>query len=93
MLETGDLRQQAIGRLKDRRELQAHLLAYVLVTGSLVVVWLMTGPTWLFWPGFVLLGWGIGLVFHAWNYFYGTRYSEAAIQREMQHLEGGGSTG
>ncbi len=93
MMEGTDLREQAIKRLKDRRDLQAHVLAFVLVNAVLVTTWMLTGPAWLFWPAFVLLGWGIGLVFHVWNYFYGTRITEEQIRREMQHLGGTGGTG
>jgi cyanate permease len=92
MTDGTDLRQQAIRRLKDRRDLQAHVLAYVLVNAALIGIWVVVGPAWLFWPAFPLLGWGIGLVFHAWNYFYGTRFTEEQIGREMQHLGGGSDT-
>lgn len=92
MMDGPDLREQAIKRLKEKRELQTHALAYVLVNAVLVGIWVVTGPSWLFWPVFSLLGWGIGLVFHAWNYFYGARISEEEIQREMHHLGGSGGT-
>jgi hypothetical protein len=85
-----ELRERAIKRLKDRRDLQTHVLAYVLVNAALIGVWFVVGPAWLFWPVFPLLGWGIGLAFHAWNYFYGTRITEEEINREMQHLSGRG---
>ena len=93
MMEAPDLREKAIKRLKDKRDLQAHLLAFVLVNAVLIAIWVVTGPAWLFWPAFALLGWGIGLVFHAWNYFYGSRMTEEEIQREMHHLGGSGSAG
>jgi hypothetical protein len=90
MMEAPDLRERAIKRLKDRRDLQTHVLAYVVVNAVLVATWFVTGPSWLFWPVFPILGWGIGLVFHAWNYFYGERFSEDDIQREMHRLTGSG---
>jgi hypothetical protein len=91
MTQGTDLREQAIKRLKDRRDLQAHLLAFVLVNAAVVGIWLVVGPAWLFWPAFLMLAWGIGLVFHVWNYFYGTRITEKEISREMHRL--GGSDG
>jgi 2TM domain len=89
-MEAPDLRLQAIKRLKDKRDLQTHVLAYVLVNAVLVGIWVVTGPAWLFWPAFPLLGWGVGLVFHVWNYFYGTRVTEEDIQREMHRMAGRG---
>lgn len=92
MTDSSDLRDRAIKRVKERRDFQAHLLAYVLVNAVLVAVWAVVGPAWIFWPAFPLLGWGIGLVFHAWNYFFGGRITEEQIQREMHRLGGGGAS-
>lgn len=85
-MEMSELRAQAIRRLKKKRDFQAHALAYILVNASLVVVWFTTGPSWLFWPIFPILGWGIGLAFHAWD-VYGYRYSEEEIEREVRRLK------
>ena len=60
------LRQQATSRLQKKRELRAHLLAYLLFNGALVAIWALTGAS-FFWPAIPLLIWGIGLVFHAWT--------------------------
>jgi hypothetical protein len=85
------LRQQAIKSLKTKREFRNHLLVYVLVNLLLVGIWAFTGAD-FFWPIFPLLGWGIGLGFHAWEaYGPGERMSEDEIQREMRRL--GGSPG
>lgn len=93
MMDGPDLREQAIERLKQRRDLQTHVLTYVLVNAVLVGIWMVIGPSSFFWPAFPLLGWGIGLVFHAWNYFYGSRVTEEEIQREMHRLGGRGGAG
>jgi hypothetical protein len=80
-----DLRARARKRLDDRRGLSAHALAYVLVNGFLVVIWMMNGTDTFFWPVFVLLGWGIGLAFNAWDVLFpGT--SEERIRAEMDRL-------
>ena len=83
----GDLREQAISRLKKRRELGAHLLVYVMVNGFLIVVWAIASPDAIFWPIFPMVGWGVGLVMHAWEVLRGDSFSEADIQREMTRLQ------
>ena len=79
-----DLRERAIRRLKANGEFKVHLLAYVLVNAFLVVIWAVSGAN-FFWPVFPILGWGIGLVFHAWD-VYGNEPSEEKIRREMDKL-------
>lgn len=43
-------------------------------------------PPDFFWPVFPIVGWGIGLFFHARTTFWTGRYSEDRIQREMDKL-------
>ncbi len=81
-----DLRAAAVERLKKKREFRAHLVAYVLVNGFLVVLWAITSPDGLFWPVFPLLGWGIGLAFHAIDTFSKPTFSEDRIRREMDRI-------
>jgi 2TM domain len=81
--QTG-LRDQAITRLKKKSELRAHLLAYVMVNAFLLTIWALTGAG-FFWPAFPLVGWGIGLVFHAWD-VYRQPFSEDQIRHEMERL-------
>jgi 2TM domain len=78
------LREQATIRLRKTSEFRAHLLAYVLCNAFLLTIWALTG-TGFFWPAFPLLGWGIGVVFHAWD-TYRRPFSEEQIQREMQRM-------
>jgi hypothetical protein len=77
-------REQATIRLQKKRDFRAHLLAYVLVNGSLMLIWALTGSG-FFWPVFPLLAWGIGLVFHAWD-IYRPPFTEQQIQREMKRI-------
>ncbi|GGC18100.1 2TM domain-containing protein [Cellulomonas carbonis] len=78
------LRARAEKRLRDRRDLGTHAVAYLLVNGALVVIWVMTGAP-FFWPVFPILGWGIGLAFHAWDVL-APGPSEDRVQREMERL-------
>ena len=83
------LRMEAVRRLKKKRDFKAHLLAYALVNGSVVVIWAvvwLAGSGWWFpWPIFPILGWGIGLVFHA-REVYGRPFSDEAVGREIERL-------
>ena len=45
----------------------------------------MTGAN-FFWPVFPMLGWGIGLIFHAWDTYRSEELSEERIHREIEHL-------
>ncbi|MGH2709645.1 MAG: 2TM domain-containing protein [Actinomycetota bacterium] len=91
-MATGDeeaLRQRAEQRLKKKAEFRSHLTSYVLVNAALVVIWALTsGPGSYFWPIWPLLGWGVGIGFHAWE-TYGQKShgpSEDQIRREMDKL-------
>ncbi|WP_298460768.1 2TM domain-containing protein [uncultured Cellulomonas sp.] len=82
--DADELRARAVRRLQARRDLAAHVVAYVLVNVTLVVIWWMVGAG-FFWPVFPILGWGIGLVFHAWDVL-SPGPSEARIEAEMESL-------
>ena len=81
-----DLRQMAIQQLRRKRELQAHVLAYVTVNVFLTGIWFLTGPGGFFWPMLPILGWGIGVAFHIWDVYSPQRMTEEKIQREIQRL-------
>jgi hypothetical protein len=82
-----ELRETAVQRLRKKRDLQAHLLAYVMVNLLLNGIWLITMPGGFYWPMFPLLGWGIGLAFHIWD-VYAPRPTEDQILREIRRLAG-----
>lgn len=82
-------REIAERRVKDRMDLWWHLGSYIIVNGFVVIVWAVTGGgyPWFIW---LMLGWGIGIVFHLMHYFM-TSYGEARrhdmVQREMEKLK------
>jgi hypothetical protein len=78
-------REKAIARLKMKSEFHAHVLAYALVNTFLLAIWALTGAD-FFWPVFPILGWGIGLVFHAREVYWQQSISEERIRREMQNI-------
>lgn len=58
----------ALYRTRARMALRAHLLVYATVCSGLVAIWALT-PARVFWPGFVIAGWGVALLLQA----FGTR--------------------
>ena len=78
------LREQAVEELRKRRELAGHVLAYLTVNTFLVVIWYLTGAG-FFWPAFPMFGWGIGLIFHAWDVLW-PQPSENAVRAAMDRI-------
>lgn len=80
------LRDQAIKRLKKRRDFQAHVLVYVLVNAIVVMIWLLTGANGFFWPVFLIAFWGIGVVMNGWDVYRGSEFTDEQIDREVAKL-------
>ena len=64
-----------LDRLKRQRDFRGHLIFYLLVNTSLVVIWALTSHG-FFWPAFPMVGWGIGVAMNAWE-AYGRRDASA----------------
>lgn len=83
--DAGDVltdREAARRRVQARRDFGSHLVAYVVINAFLVVVWAITGAGY-FWPVWVLAGWGIFLVLHAWEVFVRRPVTESDIDAEL----------
>lgn len=87
-----EMRQRAEKRVKEKIALLSNLGSYLIVNTFIFLVWGFTSDwnwsnPWFVW---VLIGWGIGLAFHAWNYFSGKK-GEAArdrmVQKEMERIK------
>lgn len=87
--------QEKRGAIEDARErilrrrrhgFYSHLRSYLIVNGALLLINLLTsGSLWFFWP---MIGWGIGLAFHASNVFLASEESlEAAARRSVARRE------
>jgi hypothetical protein len=79
------IREQAIERLKKKRDFKTHVLVYVSVNAFLVVIWAVTGGDY-FWPIFPILGWGLGVLANAWDVYGRKPISEEEIRREADRL-------
>lgn len=81
-----DLREQAIERLKKKRDFRAHVFIYVAVNAMLVVIWAVVGRG-FFWPIFPILGWGVGVAANAWDVYGRKPIGEDEIRRETERLQ------
>lgn len=77
-----DVRTEARKRLQKQRDFSAHLVAYVVVNAMLIGIWAVTGAGY-FWPIWVLLGWGVGLVLNAWDVYFRRPITEADVDRAV----------
>lgn len=77
-------RAAAIKRIKAKREFAVHAMIYIVVNIGLVIIWALASAGY-FWPGWVILGWGIGLGAHAVEVYFRPRsISEEDIRDEMR---------
>ncbi len=81
-----ELRDQAVERLKKKRDFRGHVFIYVAVNTMLVVIWAVTGSG-FFWPIFPILGWGVGVAANAWDVYGRKPISEDEIRRETERLQ------
>ncbi len=83
--DTRDVREQAIERLKKRRDFYSHLVVYLVGNAAVWTVWAVTGAGYP-WPAWISGLWGIGLIMNAWDVFMRRPITEADISREMDRL-------
>ncbi len=76
-------RTQARKRVEARRKLVSDLVSYIVVNAFLIGVWAITGAGY-FWPGWVLAGWGMGLVLHAWDVYWRKPITEDEVDAELR---------
>jgi hypothetical protein len=82
-------REQALQRVKKRRDFHTHLFVYLafntVVWGIWAVIAVSSGG-WYPWPLWLTLGWGLGVVFNAWDVYFRRPITESEIRREMDRL-------
>ncbi len=77
-------RREARKRVEKRRGLQAAWVAYVVVNAFLIGIWWTSGGGY-FWPGWVMAGWGIGMVLGTFDYWR-KPITEADVERELRRM-------
>jgi 2TM domain len=86
-MEEASEREAAKKRLEEKRDFRTHVVTYLVVNSCLIGIWAITGSGY-FWPVWPVLGWGIGLVLHAWSIFGQRPITDADIEREMRRRSG-----
>ena len=81
-----ELREEAKNRVTKRRDLGTHLVVYVVVNSMLIGIWAITGAGY-FWPAWVLLGWGVGVILNVWDVYFRRPVTEHDIEQEMKKLQ------
>lgn len=81
------LREQAINRLKAKRQFWGLVVIWIGVSAFCVLIWAISGVGY-FWPMWPMIGIGIGVVAAGWRAFSPNAggISESRIQAEMDKL-------
>ena len=74
---------------RKRVEFRSHLIVYVVIIGTLWLIWFLTGQGYM-WPVWPMAGWGVGLVFHYVFEYRSNRLlsEEEEFERLKRKMEG-----
>jgi hypothetical protein len=73
---------RAVAQVQRWHDFKAHVGAYLLINGGLIIIWAATGGG-VFWPGVSLAAWGLGLSFqHFLNSF--SPITSERVRRELR---------
>ncbi len=79
--------ENAARRVKDLKDFYGNLTSYCMVIPFLIIVNFIFSPShlWFYWP---MLGWGIGILFHALKVFgFNKNWEEKKIKKLMEENE------
>jgi hypothetical protein len=93
--DDAELRQKAEKIVEARRGFKTNLFAYLIINVMIFVIWLIVALTtsphlWFPWFLFPLVGWGIGIAFHAQAVYGGAKFEsrrEDMVQKEMDRIK------
>jgi hypothetical protein len=87
------LRDQAVRRIRKRRDFHTHLFVYCVVNAMVWAVWAFIGQTsggyGYPWPAWMTVGWGLGVIMNAWDVYLRRPITEDEIRREADRLARG----
>src|SRR5262249_12635479 len=81
-----DLYEEAKTRVRKRRDLSAHFAAYIGINTTIVSILAIPRPGGNFWPAWLMLAWGCGLILNVWDVYFRRPVTERDIEREMERL-------
>jgi hypothetical protein len=87
--DDGDIRSQAIKRLKRRRDFRRNLVAYLVVNAILWAIWALSGAEVddpVPWPTWISGIWGVLLLLDGWKAYGERPISEREIEEEMDRI-------
>jgi|NGEPerStandDraft_6_1074524.scaffolds.fasta_scaffold10215_5 hypothetical protein len=76
-------REQALVRIKRRRDLQTHALSFLVVNAAVWAIWATTGSGYP-WPALLTGVWAIGLLFNAWDVHARRQITDLEVQHEIE---------
>ena len=82
-MSDNDARHAAVQRLQQRRGFMNYVIGAIVVSILMVIIWFLTRGGY-FWPGWVMAGFAVGLVFYWIRLATNKPITEDEIQREMQ---------
>jgi len=89
-----EIREIATKRVRARRGFYWHLIVYAVINLMLIAIWYFTTGRagGHFWPGWVLLGWGIAVILNAVAVFARDDIGSerAAIEKEIDKIKKSG---
>ncbi|HEY5527226.1 MAG TPA: 2TM domain-containing protein [Candidatus Anoxymicrobiaceae bacterium] len=94
-IEDAELRDKAEKIVEAKAGFRANVFSYLIINLMIFVIWLIVALTtnphvWFPWFLFPLVGWGIGIAFHAWAVYGGARFEgrrEDMVQKEMDRMK------
>jgi hypothetical protein len=91
-LSEEEIRKIAKDRVQARKGFYSHLTVYILVNLMLIAIWWFTDSgNRYFWPMWVMLFWGIGIIFNAVRVFsrHDTVKENREIEKEIEKIKSG----
>ena len=80
--------ERAVNRVKELKDFYGSLISYLIVIPVLIFINMSTMAK-FYWFWFPMLGWGLGLIFHAFRVFgYGRSWEERKIQEILNKNNG-----
>ena len=83
-----EIRKLATQRVRAKKGFYSHLIVYILVNSMLIAIWYFTSAR-NFWPMWVLLFWGIGLIVNAITAFarFDTGWEKREVEKEIERIK------